>query len=277
MSALVLLGLFAVGLLVGFVAGLIGIGGGVLIVPLLYFLYGHPGWAGVEVAPAIQVVVAHATSLFVIVPTAAKATFWYAQARLIEWRVALSVSVASLAGGIVGARIAVLLPASALKLAFGLFLIISATQLVLRRSKADTHPVSTNIVAIAITGLLVGTLSGMMGVGGGIVALPMLMYVLHVDVRRAAASSLVIVAFAAMAGGITYAVSGAGVDGRPPISLGYIHVAAGLPILIGSLLSVKWGTDVNQRTDVHVLRYLFAAVFMLLGLKFVFENVRAVF
>jgi uncharacterized membrane protein YfcA len=98
------------------------------------------------------------------------------------------------------------------------------------------------------------------------------MYLLHVDVRRAAATSLAIVGFAAAAGALTYALSGLHVPGRPPHSLGYIHIAAALPILIGSFLSVKWGTVVNQRTNVRVLRYIFAAVFMALGIKFVIEN-----
>jgi uncharacterized membrane protein YfcA len=272
MSALVLLALFAVGLLVGFAAGLIGIGGGVLIVPFLYFFYAHPAWTGFELAEALHVAVAHATSLFVIVPTAAKGTLSYSKAGLIEWRVALPVAAASIVGGVLGARAAVMLPPAALKFGFGIFLILSATQLVMRRGASDGRPVSTNLLAITISGLLVGVLSGVMGVGGGIIALPLLMYVLHVDVRRAAATSLAIVGFAATAGATTYALSGLDVTGRPPHSLGYIHIGAAVPILIGSFLSVKWGTVVNQRTNVRVLRYIFAAVFMALGLKFVIEN-----
>ena len=273
MSALVLLALFAVGLLVGFAAGLIGIGGGVLIVPFLYFFYAHPSWAGFELAEALHATVAHATSLFVIVPTAAKGTLSYSKAGLIEWRVALPIAAASLVGGVIGARVAVMLPASVLKLGFGIFLIISATQLVLRRGSSNGRPVSTNIFAIVVIGVLVGILSGMMGVGGGIIALPLLMYVLHVDVRRAAATSLAIVGFAATAGAVTYVLSGLMIAGRPPQSLGYIHVGAGIPILIGSFLSVKWGTTVNQRTNVRALRYIFATVFLILGIKFVVENV----
>jgi uncharacterized protein len=273
MSALVLLALFAVGLLVGFAAGLIGIGGGVLIVPFLYFFYAHPEWAGFGLAEALTVAVAHGTSLFVIVPTAAKGTFSYAKAGLIEWHVALPIAIAALVGGIAGATLAVRLPANALKFGFGIFLMLSATQLILRRGSSDGRPINKNIFAIIITGLLVGLLSGMMGVGGGIIALPLLMYLLHVDVRRAAATSLAIVGFAATAGALTYALSGLDVPGRPPHSLGYIHVGAALPILIGSFLSVKWGTVVNQRTNVRVLRYIFAAVFMALGMKLVIENV----
>ena len=277
MSALVLLALFGIGLVVGFVAGLIGIGGGVLIVPFLYFFYAHPQWADFTLPSSLQVAVAHATSLFVILPTAIRGSISYSKAGLIEWRVALPVALAAVLGAVAGARLAIVLPGAVLKLAFGVFLVASATQLVLRRGSAENQTVNTNILATTGTGLLVGLLSGMMGVGGGILALPLLMYLLHVDIRRAAATSLAIVGFAACSGVITYALSGAGVPDRPPFSLGYIHAAAGIPILIGSLVSVHWGTLVNQRTNVTVLRYIFAALFFGLGAKLVIENFSRVF
>ena len=64
----VLAALLAVGLLVGFVSGLIGIGGGVLIVPFLYFFYGHSSWSGWAIDPDMEATIAHATSLAVILP-----------------------------------------------------------------------------------------------------------------------------------------------------------------------------------------------------------------
>jgi uncharacterized membrane protein YfcA len=277
MSALALLALFGVGLLVGFTAGLIGIGGGVLIVPFLYFFYAHPAWAGFDLSLPLHAAVAHATSLFVILPTAVRGTLSYSKAGLIEWRVALPVALASLVGGVVGAKLAIILPAPMLKVGFGAFLVLSGLQLLFGRKQAQARPINTNLIATTITGLLVGVLSGTMGVGGGILALPLLVYLLHVDLRRAAATSLAIVGFAACGGLLTFAWSGTGIEGRPPFSLGYIHVAAGIPILIGSLIAVHWGTVVNQRTNVKVLRYIFAAVFTLLGARLVIENLSQVF
>ena len=277
MSALVLLLLFAVGLLVGFTAGLIGIGGGVLIVPFLYFFYNHPAIADFALPDALHVAVAHATSLFVVLPTAIRGSYSYSKAGLIVWQVALPVAIASMVGAVIGAKLAIVMPAESLKFGFGCFLLASGTQLLLRRKAGEPRPVNTNLIATTITGLLVGTLSGMMGVGGGILALPLLMYLLHVDLRRSAATSLVIVGFASLAGVATYALSGTGVAGRPPMSLGYIHVGAAIPILIGALISVHWGTQANQRTNVRVLRFIFAAVFISLGIKYIIENATRVF
>jgi uncharacterized protein len=277
MTAVALLLLFVVGLAVGFAAGLIGIGGGVLIVPFLYFLYGHPNMAGFTLPMSLEVAVAHATSLFVVLPTAIRGSISYSRAGLIEWRVALPVAAASMVGAIIGARLAITLDPSLLKFFFGLFLVVSGTQMILRRGHAQERPINTNVIATTITGLLVGTLSGMMGVGGGVLALPLLMYLLHVDLRKAASTSLAIVGFAALSGVITYWVSGAGIAGRPPHSFGYIHYAAGIPLLIGSVLSVHWGTVVNQRTKTKVLRNIFAVAFILLGVNYIVDNAGRVF
>lgn len=277
MSAIVLLTLAAVGLVAGFVAGLIGIGGGVLIVPFLYFFYAHPNWSGFPFPEAFHPSVAHATSLLIIVPTALRGTWSYSRAGLIAWRVALPVAGAAIAGGIIGAHFAIGVPAPLLKLMFGCFLVVAAVQLAIGRRSDIEGELRTNVVATTFTGLAVGMLSGMMGVGGGILALPLLMHVLHVDLRRAAATSLAIVGAAALASVATYAIAGINAVVTPAGSIGYVHVYAALPILIGAVLSVHWGTRANQRLNARVLRRIFAAFFLLMGLKFVIENVGALF
>ncbi len=77
--------------LVGVVSGLVGVGGGIIMVPLLYLLFAHPEWSGVILPGQYHAVVAHATSLFVIVPTASMGILASPRSRLVEWRVALPV------------------------------------------------------------------------------------------------------------------------------------------------------------------------------------------
>jgi uncharacterized membrane protein YfcA len=98
------------------------------------------------------------------------------------------------------------------------------------------------------------------------------MYVLHVDLRRAASTSLVIVGAAALASVTTYALSGLHVPGMPRGSIGYVHVYAALPIMIGSIMAVHWGTRANQTLDTRALRWVFAAFFLVMGGKFLVEN-----
>src|SRR5688500_12475290 len=95
MSPLILLALVLVGLLVGFTSGLVGIGGGVLIVPFLYFFYTNPAWTAASIPTELHTLVAHATSLFVIVPTAIVGIRSYDKAGLVIWRAALPIAALS--------------------------------------------------------------------------------------------------------------------------------------------------------------------------------------
>jgi uncharacterized protein len=211
MTAAALLALIIVGFAVGFLAGLVGIGGGVLIVPFLYFFYAHSGWSGVDIPSSLHPTVAAATSLFIIIPTALAGTATYARSGLVAWRTALPVAAFSVVFAAAAALLAARMPPEFLKVAFGTFLILTAINLLTRRSSAVSGPPRTNLVAAGATGALVGIFSALLGVGGGLVAIPMLMYVVRLDLRHIAATSLAIVAFAATAGTLTYMFTGAGV------------------------------------------------------------------
>src|SRR5215510_3135211 len=133
MSVVALLVLLLVGLLVGIASGLVGIGGGVLIVPFLYSFYAHPGWSHATLAPELHTIVAHATSLFVIVPTAIRGARSYNQAGLVVWKAALPIAAASALATIAGTGLAEVLPGAWLRIFFGGFLLFTGVQLVVRR------------------------------------------------------------------------------------------------------------------------------------------------
>lgn len=268
--------LFGVGLIVGFLSGLVGIGGGVLIVPFLYFFYAHPSWLGAPVPQDLHAAVAHATSLFIIVPTAVRGLLSYQRSGAIVWSAALPIALASMVAAVVGANVALLLPAALLKFVFGLLLIASAVQMVRRRVESvEGLPRRRMWIRSIVTGLLVGLLSAILGVGGGLIAIPMLIYVVGIGMHQVAATSLVVVAFAATSGVTTYMIRGWGVEGLPPGSLGYVHLLAALPMLAGSILSVRWGTVANQRLPARQLRWIFATLFGALGFELLVANIVA--
>lgn len=267
--------LAVVGVAVGFLSGLVGIGGGVLIVPFLYFFYAHAAWSGVAVPSSMQATVAHATSLFIIVPTAVVGTMTYARAGLVAWRAATPIAAFSLAAAAAGAVLAARVPAEALKVAFGAFLVFTAVQLLVRRAGRRKGALRVSMPAAAVTGVLVGLSSALLGVGGGLVAIPLLIHVMRLDMERIAATSLAIVAVAATAGTLTYMVSGQGAAGLPSGSIGYVHVFAALPMLPGAMLAARWGARANQRMDPRLLRRTFAVLLGVLGLHLVIGNLAA--
>lgn len=273
----VLAALLVVGLFVGFLSGLIGIGGGVLIVPFLYFFYGHPGWTGLTVDPSLEATIAHATSLAVILPTGLAAAAAHHRSGLVAWRAALPIGAVAILAAVVGAQLALLFPAELLKTLFGLLLIGSGINLTRSSAGHAREELHLSPLVVAGTGGAIGLLSAMMGVGGGIIAIPMLVYVVGLDMRRVAATSIAIVALTAASGTVAYAVAGLGVPGRPDGSIGFIHLVAAVPILLASLLTVRLGAYVNQRMRTRHLRLLFAVLFVLLGVRLVIENAGRLF
>jgi uncharacterized protein len=264
--------LAVVGVGVGLLAGLVGIGGGVLIVPFLYFFYADAAWSGVAFDASLHATVAHATSLFIIVPTAIVGTLTYARAGLVAWRAVGPIAAFSVLSAAAGALLAARVPQELLKVGFGVFLVFTAVQLVRRRGLGERGAMRMSIPVAAVTGVLVGLLSALLGVGGGLVAIPLLMYVVRLNVEQVAATSLAIVVVAAAAGSVAYALAGAGTPGLPGGSIGFIHLAVALPMLPGAMLAARWGAKLNQRLDARLLRRLFAVLFIIIGARLVITN-----
>ncbi len=238
------------------------------MVPFLYFFYGHPDWSGTFVAEAVEVTVAHATSLAIILPTAIAGVAAYARARLVEWRATLPIAAGSLAGAALGALLAPMLPGDALRLGFGIFLIATGVQLLRPQAARPPQPLHTPLLPLVAAGIGVGVFSALLGVGGGLMSIPVLLHVVHLDIRKLAATSLGIVCFAAAAGTLTYALSGA-VQGTPPGSAGYIDVATALPLAAGALVAAPLGAKANQRVGRAALRRIFGITFLVLGARLI--------
>ena len=268
----VLAALFGVGLLVGFVSGLIGIGGGVLIVPFLYFFYEHSAWSGWIIAPGMEATIAHATSLAVILPTGLAAARAHHRFGAVEWRAALPIAAVAAVAAIAGANLAVMLRPELLKLMFGALLLVAAVNLTRGTPQREGEQLRLTKPVVIGSGIAVGLMSSMLGVGGGILAIPLLVYVIGLDMRKVAATSIAIVGITAASGAVTYAIAGIGDPGRPPGSIGYIHLVAAIPILLASLLTVKLGAAANRRMNTRQLHLLFAALFFLLGAQLIIEN-----
>lgn len=267
---------FAVGIAAGVLSGLVGIGGGVLMVPFLYFFYDRPDWFGFAVAPELRVVVAHATSLFVIVPTSIRGAWAYHRARLVEWRAVWPIGISSIVAAAAAARLAPAIPPEVLKIGFGVFLLVSGARLVLRRPTLPPEEGGRELrLTLPVTipiGLAVGFFSALLGVGGGIVAIPLLLHVVGLEVRRIAATSMGIITITATAGTLTYMLTGMNLGGLPAGSVGYVHVAAGIAMFLGAVLSVGWGALLNQRLKPRALTLVFAAVFVVIGGRLVIGN-----
>lgn len=253
--------LLATGAVVGVLSGLTGIGGGVLMVPLLYAY--HSSLSG-----EVPVIAAHATSLAVIAPTALFGAHRFGRDGGVEWSVAVPMGAGAAIAAAALAVAAARLPGDLLRAAFAAFLLIMAGRF-LRGPRAEsmepTPGTPPGAAPLALAGTGVGALSALLGVGGGVVAIPLLHIVARLPVRKLAPTSLAVIAPAAAAGAAAYALADA--RGMPAWSAGFVHVGGALPLLLGSLAFVGLGTRWNARIPERGLRLGFAALLAAAALR----------
>jgi uncharacterized membrane protein YfcA len=150
-----------VGVLAGFLAGLFGVGGGVLIVP------------GLVLAAGMDQRLAHGTSLAAVLPISITSLITYASHGNVDWYVALWLAIGAMAGAVIGTRLLHVIPHRTLGLLFSAILIISAVRLFIAADADGRGDVTAaGAIALLVLGLVTGILAGLLGVGGGIVMVP---------------------------------------------------------------------------------------------------------
>lgn len=232
------------------------------MVPFLYFVYSR-----LDVPAADATILAHATSLAVIVPTALRGLHGYRGLGVVRLRSALPLALIAAISAAATAAVAARLPAAALRVGFGVFLIAVATDLLLRREGA-TRPEregTRHAVLAALLGIPVGALSAALGVGGGIPATIGMYYVLGLPVAALAPTSLVIIAVTAAAGTGSYMLAPTpqlGVVGL----VGHVDVARALPLTVGAVLTAPVGVRLNRAASARTLQRAFAFFLLALGI-----------
>jgi uncharacterized protein len=271
----------AVGAAAGGLSGLLGIGGGTVLVPFLYLLMANPQWSGVFVDPAQHATFAHATSLAVIAPTALSGLLAFRRHGLVDWNVIVPLGMAAAVAAVAGAQLAVLVPSDVLKVLFGALLLWIGGRMFggrgRKRAGADEawegegeRPPGSAALrpgAALLGGGVVGMLSALLGIGGGVVAVPILHRWARMDLHRITAASIGIVGFAAPAGILSYAWAGRGAAGLPPGSLGFVSVPLALALIPGAVLMAPLGARLNRRLPVRTLRRLFGVFLLAMGVR----------
>jgi uncharacterized protein len=179
----------AVGLLAGFLAGLFGVGGGILIVPGL-ILAAHMGQR-----------LAHGTSLAAVVPISVASLVSYAAHGNVDWSVALWLAIGAVAGAVIGTRLLHVLPQRTVAIIFVVVLVASALRLFLA-TEADGRGNLTpaSLIALVVVGLLTGILAGLLGVGGGIIMVPAMILLFGLEPVVAKGTSAAVIIAAAVMG-----------------------------------------------------------------------------
>jgi accessory colonization factor AcfC len=257
-----------IGIAGGVMGGFFGVGAAIVMVPLLIY------WAfpALHVASEIMVHLAFGTSLAIVIPTALSSSLTHSKAGNVTWRVVLYLVVTGLAGSYLGAALSANLSGALLKSLFAVLITGVAVQMFLDKAPGGGSSSRPHLVPTLVVGLLTGLFSGFFGVGGGVIAIPLMVRFLGIPIHRSVGISISFVFFASIVGTAGYIVHGWGKPGLPPYSLGYVYtwgwVLAGVP----SIFFAKWGAMWARKTKPVHLRRAFALLLAIVGVKMIWGS-----
>lgn len=259
-----LLAYLALGLVTGFVAGLLGVGGGLVMVPVLSWAYAAKGFT-----PEYNIHLALGTSLAVIVPTSISSLRAHHAHGAVDWTAVRRIVPGILAGTLLGSLAAAWLPDIGLRAFFTVFLFYAATQMLLGFKPKPSRPMP-GWPGMSLAGGVIGLVSSWVGIGGGTLTVPFLLWC-NTHLRRAIGTSAAVGFPIALAGTLGYALSGRTVAGLPGGSLGFVYLPALAAIAAGSWITAPLGARATHRWPVATVKKLFAGLLYILGIRMAFS------
>lgn len=255
------------GSLAGFLAGLLGIGGGIILVPLFLWAF-----EAADFAPEILVHIAFGTSLAVIIPTAISSTFGHRKRGNVEWHQVAYLCLGGFFGALCGAWVASLLSGEWLKGLFGVMQIMVALQMLIFNPRLP--PERNDAVPywpLVTVGFAGGVFSAFFGVGGGVIAVPLMVIALRFPIHLAVGNSSALIVISSLSGALSYIFHGWGADSLPPFSLGYVNFLVFALVAPFSIGMARLGVRVASRTAHDKLVRIFAVLLVLVGLRMIYR------
>jgi uncharacterized protein len=249
------------GLAAGLIAGLLGVGGGIVLVPALDLAF-----AAIGVPDELRMHLAVGTSLTLIVPTALASSRAHRAAGAVDQRIAALWAPAMAAGAVAGAALAGVVSGGVLSAVFAGVALLAAAKMLLPLEQlrlSDTVP--EGIAARLVPGSI-GLVSAMMGIGGGTLSVPVL-HLHGVPVHRAVGTSAWLGLWVAVPAAAGFAAVGLGVPGRPAGSLGYVNLLAVALLWPAGWLAAPWGARLAHRLPRRSLSVAFGAFLLLVALR----------
>ena len=247
------------GLGTGFLAGLLGIGGGMMMVPFITLIL-----SGRAVGPDLAVKMAIATSMATIIFTSISSVRAHHKRGAVRWELVKGLAPGIILGGFIASLgVFALLKGSSLALFFAVFVSFSATQMFLDKKPAPTRQVPGTAGLIG-AGSVIGFLSGLVGAGGGFISVPFMAWC-NVAIHNAVATSAALGLPIALANVVGYVVACQSVQKLPPHSFGYIWLPALLVIACCSVLTAPLGARAAHKLPVKQLKRVFASILYLLA------------
>ncbi len=250
--------LLLLGGVAGFLAGLLGIGGGAMLVPFMTIVLSFK-----NMPPQHIVKMAVATSLATICFTSMASLRAHHQRGAVHWSVVRLLAPGIVLGALLGAQIAKALPAAALAMLFAVFLAFSAMQIFFDRKPKPGRLMPQGGALFGLGGV-VGAISTLVGAGGAFMTVP-IMVARNVPIINAVATSAALGFPIAVAGTAGYIIAGWSLHDMPPGAVGYLYLPALFTLAAASMLAAPWGARAAHRMNVRQLKRAFACLLLTLA------------
>jgi len=259
-----IIALLATGVGVGFASGLLGVGGCFIMIPVQYWVYTAMG-----VPPDVAIKVAFGTNLLVVLPTAASGAWGHSRKKAVWWKAGIVLGACGMIGAFAGATVASYLPGEALKVAFGAVILAGGIRMLTARPpKVEEEPKDSVWLWVAWS-IPIGVATGIIGIGGGVLMVPIMTLALKFKMHNAVATSTAMMIFTSIGGIAGYIVNGLGVSGLPPYSIGYVNLPSWFLLAVVSVGMAQVGAITAHKLPAKQLRWIFIAVMFYMGLKII--------
>lgn len=250
----------AVGAIAGILAGLLGVGGGIVIVPMLTFTF-----AMQNIPHEVVMHLALGTSMASIIFTSFSSAMAHNRRQSVLWNLVKIITPGILLGTFIGSFIASRIPTQYLQIFFALFLFFVSLQMFFGKNPKANRQLPKNIF-VSFFGGIIGIISSLVGIGGGTISVPFMIFH-NVEVRKAIGTSSAIGIPIAIAGAAGYMVNGWGNSFLPEFSLGYIYLPALFGLVFCSMLTSPLGARMTHSLPVSRIKKCFALLLLAISIK----------
>ena len=249
----------ALGVVAGLAAGLLGVGGGLIIVPVLIYAFTLLGFS-----PDVLTHMAVGTSLATIILTSVGSVYQHHKKGAVLWSILTWYACGLALGALAGAKVADVIHGRSLQILFGAFAILIAVQMAsgFKPHAARDLPGKPGLM---LTGGFIGAISAIFGIGGGSLSVPFLTWC-NVKMQQAVATSAAGGMPIALAGALGFVINGWD-EAVPDYSVGYVYLPALVGIAITSIIFAQLGARLAHRLPAATLKKIFAALLVLVGIK----------
>ncbi|MBK6766699.1 MAG: sulfite exporter TauE/SafE family protein [bacterium] len=253
--------LFAVGAVTGVLGGYLGIGGAVIITPVLLAIS-----AG-KMPDEVRYPLVFSSTLFAILGTSVSAGWAYARARRVFWPGFKVLVISALLLSFAGSTLAALSSPDLLRRTFGAFALISAAVFLSPLKGHQGGEFQFRTLPFVLLGMTTGFMSAFIGVAGGVLMVPVMLFVIKLPYELAIGTSSMVGIVTSLAGMLGYVINGWNTTGLPAGAIGFVYPAYAVPILLGTIIGGPIGSKLNQGGNVKIFRWLFAAYLILIAYR----------